>query len=58
MSKSAKKPKHYKAARDRHTKGLTIWFTVTEYDEIARRAGKLSKSGWVRDQLLSLMAMP
>jgi hypothetical protein len=38
--------------------GLTIWFTEAERKEIERRRGSLPASTWVREQLLSLMAMP
>ena len=40
------------------TRGLTIWFREDEVAEITRRAGRKALSTWVRDQLLSLMAMP
>jgi hypothetical protein len=52
--------KRLKPAKARKTKGITIWFTPTDYEEIQRRCTSERKgpSTWVRDQLLSLMAMP
>lgn len=56
MPKSPKK--HRIPAEARRTLPLSVWFNRTELAEVKRRAGTLPASTWIREQLLSLMAMP